>query len=78
MKKKYWVVGVGLGGTVGLLVAAAATFMDWHLNPGGIFHDAEHTDWAIVRETAISWFVPVAATVTALSLIVLYVVSRRK
>ena len=78
MNSKYWAIGLGIGAAVGLFVASAATFMDWHLNAGGIFHDAEHTDWAVVWETAVSWFVPVAATVAVLALLVFYVVSRRQ
>ena len=41
------------------LTAGAATFLDWSKNPGGIFRDSTGTNWAVVWETAVSWFVPV-------------------
>ena len=72
-----WLLGVVGGGAVGLAVAATMTYMDWRLNPGGIFHDAENTHWAIVWDTAISWFLPVGAIATALAWLVLYLLSRR-
>ncbi len=78
MKSKYWVIGVGVGAVVGLAVASAMTILDWRLNPGGIFHDAESTDWAIVSETAASWFLPVAAAVTVLAWLVLYILSHQR
>lgn len=54
MKSKLWIIGVGIGAAVGLAVASTMTFLDWRNNPGGIFHDAYNTDWAIVWETATS------------------------
>lgn len=41
------------------LTASVATYLDWSENPGGIFRDSTGTNWAVVWETAISWFVPV-------------------
>ena len=77
MNNKKWLKGFGIGAVVGFVVAATATFMDWRVNPAGIFHNAGKTNWAFVWETAVSWFVPVAAAVTVAALLVLYVVSRR-
>jgi len=40
-------------------VALVPTFLDWRLNPGGLFHGADGTSWAVVLETAWTWFWPV-------------------
>jgi hypothetical protein len=56
----------GLVGSVvaGLGVALPTTWADWRLNPAGIFRsESGGTDWSIVLETALSWFVPVAIPV---------------
>lgn len=77
VKSKLWIIGVGIGAAVGLAVASTMTFLDWRINPGGIFHDAYNTDWAIVWETATSWFLPVAAIVAVFTWLLLYALSRR-
>ena len=60
MQRRSWILG-GVGGLLaGLLVAVPLTIADWRLNPTGIFHDEDGTDWAVVAETALSWFWPVA------------------
>ena len=46
------------GALLAVVVAAAVTLYDWWLNPGGVFHDASGTSWPAVRETFISWFLP--------------------
>ena len=68
---------VVIGISVGLVITAWVTFFDWRLNPGGIFRDAEGTNWSIVLETGWSWFFPVAIAATALALIVAMVLRRR-
>lgn len=60
-------IGLPVGLAVGLVVAAATTFADWRVNPGGLFHDGEGTNWRTVVETGLSWFIPVAALVGALA-----------
>jgi len=65
------------GVVVGLAIAAFMTFLDWRTNPGGIFHGADSTNWSVVMETAISWFVPTAGVVGVLSALRHYFVSRR-
>ena len=45
--------------SLAFLTASVATYLDWSENPGGIFRDSTGTNWAVVWETAISWFVPV-------------------
>jgi hypothetical protein len=44
---------------VAALVASTMSFLDWRLNPGGIFHGERGTSWPVVWETWVSWFVPV-------------------
>ena len=66
------------GFAVGFTVAAIMTFLDWRTNPGGIFHSADGTNWRFVAETAISWFIPTAAIVGALSALRFFIRSRRK
>lgn len=78
MKSKYWNIGIGIGTVAGLLVAAIMTSIDWRKNPSGIFHGPQGTDWTIVRETAISWFLPIAPTAAGLLLLVLYAWKRDK
>lgn len=66
-----------MGGLVAFLVAAVMTFIDWRLNPGGIFRGPAGTDWQIVWDTWISWFLPVLPAAALLALVILGVVSRR-
>ncbi|MDJ0812931.1 MAG: hypothetical protein QNJ23_04330 [Woeseiaceae bacterium] len=63
MRARSWYFGIIAGLFAGLLVAIPATVADWRLNPAGIFHDETGTNWAIVAETAFSWFWPVALAV---------------
>jgi hypothetical protein len=72
-----WLLGGVVGSTVGLIVAAGFTFADWRLNPAGIFHNDEGTDWEIVFETALSWFWPVALIVLILTVILHLWISRQ-
>lgn len=67
-----------VGVVLGLVVASAMTILDWRLNPGGIFHNEQGTDWDVVTATAVSWFAPVGAAATILVSVVLFVVSRLK
>ena len=60
MWRRSWWLGTLVGLTAGSLVSLPATFLDWRLNPGGIFHSQSGTDWVVVTETFVSWFVPVA------------------
>lgn len=77
-RKKQAIVAVTAGVILGLLVAAIMTALDWRFNPGGIFHDINGTDWEIVRETAFSWFLPVALVGSIAAAILLVVISRPK
>ncbi|XOV83266.1 MAG: hypothetical protein ACFHXK_20740 [bacterium] len=51
-------LGLSLAGAV--FITAAVTLWEWWENPSGIYHDGATTDWQIVYETAISWFLPAA------------------
>ncbi len=59
MSQKYWVYAILLGATVGFIVASVMSFLDWRLNPSGIFHSDLGTNWRFVWDTWISWFIPV-------------------
>ena len=61
-----------VGLLTGLVVSATMTFMDWRLNPAGLFRSERGTDWAIVSETALSWFMPVSLGTFLAAAIVLY------
>lgn len=52
-------------------VAAVMTWLDWRLNPAGIFRSADGTHWRFVAETFASWFVPVLCVAGAAALVVL-------
>ena len=58
-------------------VAGVASFMDWQLNPGGIFHGAAGTNWSIVWATWASWFAPVFLLVAVLLIPALVWYTRR-
>ncbi len=67
MSRQSWIFGGLVGTSVGLIVALGMSYMDWRTNPQGIFHDELGTNWDIVLETAVSWFVPVALVTFVLS-----------
>lgn len=69
-------MGLSIGVATGLITGAAFAYTDWCLNPGGIFHNQQGTDWGMVMETVTSWWLPVAGAVTALSWVVLFVMYR--
>ncbi len=78
MNKKYWISAFVVGAVFGLVVASVMTFLDWRLNPGGVFHSDLSTEWTVVTETAVSWFFPVAAASSVLAALVLFLFSRVK
>ena len=77
MNRKSWLLGSLIGVLVGLVVAFTMSFIDWQHNPQGIFHNELCTNWKIVLETAVSWFVPVALITSILSIVVLSWISRK-
>ena len=76
--RKYSVYAILFGATVGLIVASVISFLDWRLNPSGIFHSDLGTNWRFVWVTWISWFIPVFVAGSVLSVPVLIWLSRRK
>ena len=76
MRPKHWITGLALGAAMACLVAAAMTFADWQINPAGIFRGPDGTNWGIVWDTWISWFLPVFPIVAAVALVVVWYTSR--
>ena len=60
MRARSLYFGVIIGLLAGLLISVPVTIADWGLNPSEIFHNELGTNWAVVAETALSWFLPVA------------------
>ena len=54
--RSQWLAAILLGALMAAIVAAAMTFADWQLNPAGIFHGPDGTNWGFVRDTFVSWF----------------------
>ncbi len=76
-RRNPWLLGVLSGLVTGLAVAVSMSFLDWRLNPAGLFHSENGTNWGAVIETAISWFVPVALLASAIVSAVLVSSSRK-
>ncbi len=76
MRIRSWVFGAIAGVLAGLIVAGSMTFVDWRLNPSGMFHNEQGTNWTIVSETALSWFWPVALLAFATTTIIHFSISR--
>jgi hypothetical protein len=72
MHARTWKFAAIVGLSVGLVVSAAMTFVDWWLNPASIFHNEGGTEWTIVTETALSWLGPVALVAFLATVIFLY------
>ena len=62
--------GCKLGLVVAGLLTLVVTYWDWFANPGGIFHSSAGTNWPFVAETALSWFLPTWALVSAAAVVV--------
>ena len=77
MTRNRWLIGIALGGLLAIIGAAAVTFRDWQLNPAGVFHGPGGTNWGIVWDTWISWFLPVFPISAAVALAIVWFVSRR-
>lgn len=76
MKRTDWLAGIAAGLVTGVVVASIATFLDWRVNPSGLYHGVDGTHWGIVWDTARSWLVPVTGYVTLIAWAVLFVCSR--
>ena len=78
MSGRPWITGACLGIAAGVLVASTMSFVDWRINPGGVFRDEQGTRWLIVGETWLSWFVPVALAAAAMLVPLVTFLSRRR
>ena len=78
MNSKLWLSGLALGVFASAALAMVMTYADWRLNPGGIFRDQQGTQWAIVWETLVSWFVPAIPAAVILSVAILFLVLPKK
>jgi hypothetical protein len=67
MFKKFWLFGPIMGVIIASTAALIFTVWDWLENPGGIFRDANSTNWNFVYDTAVSWFVPTFITVAIIA-----------
>ena len=76
MTRKHWIIGLVLGVVIAFLVGAAMTFADWQLNPAGIFHGPDGTNWGFVRDTFISWFLPTLPVALIAALVIVWFTSR--
>jgi len=76
--RKQAALAVGAGVVLGCIVATVMAIADWRLNPGGIFHDSQGTNWDVVMETALSWFLPVASASCIVAAFLLFLFHRRK
>ena len=63
---KTWLLGATFGALVALSVAVPPTFLDWSLNPGGLFRSDSGTNWDAVFETLLSWFWPIFIVATTI------------
>ena len=75
---RIWLSGLALGLVASMVLAMVMTYADWRLNPGDIFWNEHGTNWSIVWETLISWFVPTVPAAVILSVAVLFLVLPRQ
>ena len=59
MTSRFWLFGILTGAAVATAITVIVTVWEWLENPGGIFRDANGTNWHFIYDTAVSWFVPV-------------------
>ena len=78
LKTRVWLSGLALGLLASAVLASVMTYAVWRLYPGGIFWNEQGTDWAVVGETLVSWFVPTIPAAVILSVAVLYLVLPKK
>lgn len=68
--------GLLFGLLLSVTVAAVMCVWEWLENPGGIFHDADGTNWGFVYDTATSWFVPTVSPSVVLATVAHYLYRR--
>jgi hypothetical protein len=77
MPQRRWLYVIVLGTTVGLVTASVMSFLDWRLNPSGIFHSELGTNWRFVWDTWLSWFLPMFVVGSVAAALVFLWMSRR-
>ena len=70
MTSRFWLFGILTGAAVATAIALIVTIWEWVENPGGIFHNAEGTNWHFVYDTAVSWFFPIFGWVTVIAALI--------
>jgi hypothetical protein len=60
-----WWLGPAIAAVVSVSVTIIMVAWEWLENPGGIFRDANGTNWGFLYDTAISWLFPTFGYVTA-------------
>ena len=76
MTGRHWLRVITISVLAGTIAASAITFLDWRLNPGGIFRDTQGTDWTVVAETALSWYWPVTVLVFLVGVATVFLFAR--
>jgi hypothetical protein len=66
MKKRTWSVVASVAAFIGAATATAMTWTDYLFNPEGLFHGPAGTNWPVVWETWITWFLPTSGMVALL------------
>ena len=76
MKRRDVLISLAAGLGLGIATGAWFAYLDWRLNPGGIFRGSDGTHWSFVFDTALSWLVPVFLSTFALALVLRYLYER--
>jgi hypothetical protein len=58
LRLNFILFGLLVGAVIALTVTVIIVVWEWLENPGGIFRTADGTNWAFVRDTALSWLIP--------------------
>ena len=68
---EFWLRSFAWGAAIAIAVAMVAAFLDWRANPAALFHDESGTNWRILGETWLSWFLPLLPAGCGLSALLL-------
>jgi len=69
IRANFWLFGIVTGAFISATVTLIVVVWEWLENPGGIFHNADGTNWGFVFDTAISWLVPTFICTAVIALI---------
>jgi H+/Cl- antiporter ClcA len=69
--REFWLRTFAYGAGIAIAIALVAAFLDWRANPAGLFHDQDGTNWPILGETWLSWFLPLLPATCGLSALLL-------